>query len=64
VISELSGLVALAVMVEGVPAGTVAGFAEQLTCGGFIGFTFTVKVAAHMAEPFFIFGSAIVALAV
>ena len=52
-------------MVDGVPACTVVGLAEQVTCGGFIGFAFTVKGALHVAEfIFFILASVSVALAV
>ena len=60
-----SGLLAVAVMVDGLPACTVAGFTEQLTCGGFIGFALTVKVAVQVALLFFLyFGSVMVAVAV
>jgi len=38
------------VIAEGSPDLTVDGFAEQLTCGGFIGFAFTVKLAEQVAE--------------
>jgi hypothetical protein len=64
VICALSGLLAEAVMLDGLPDCTVLGLAEQLTCGGFIGFAFTVKLAAHVADPpFFILASLMVALA-
>jgi hypothetical protein len=52
-------------MVDGLPDCTVLGLAEQLTCGGFIGFAFTVKFAVQVADPpFFVLGSLTVALAV
>jgi hypothetical protein len=61
----LSGLLAEAVMLDGLPDCTVLGLAEQLTCGGFIGFAFTVKLAVQVAETLlFVLGSLTVALAV
>jgi hypothetical protein len=63
VIWALSGLDAEAVMVDALPACTVLGLAEQLTCGGFIGLAFTVKLAAQVADPPLILGSLTVALA-
>src|SRR3954468_9045705 len=41
---RLSGLVQVQVSVEGVPAVTVAGFAEQEICGAFFGCSFTLKL--------------------
>ena len=48
-----SGLLAVAVIVDGLPPCTVLGFTEQLTCGGFIGFALTVKLALQVATLFF-----------
>src|SRR3954465_15802364 len=42
---RLSGLVQVQVTVDGVPAVTVAGFAEQEICGAFFGCSFTLKLA-------------------
>ena len=64
-ICALSGLVADAVMVDGLPDCTVLGLTEQLTSGGFIGFALTVKFAVQVADPpFFGLGSVTVAFAV
>ena len=58
VTGTLSGLVQVQVMVEGVPACTEVGFAEQDMVGGFFGGSFTVKLALQLASPpFFILGS-------
>jgi hypothetical protein len=46
----LSGLVQEQVIVEGVPACTVVGFAEQEIVGGCFGFSFTVKFAVQLAS--------------
>jgi hypothetical protein len=60
VTGTLSGLVQVQVSVEGVPAWTDVGFAEQDMVGGFFGGSFTVKVALQLASPpFFTFGSVI-----
>ena len=37
-------------MVDGLPDCTVLGLTEQLTCGGFIGFAFTVYGAEQVAD--------------
>ena len=58
VTGTLSGLVHVQVRVEGVPACTEVGFAEQDMVGGFFGGSFTVNVAVQLVSPpFFIFGS-------
>ena len=58
VTGTLSGLVQVQVRVEGVPACTEVGLAEQDMVGGFFGGSFTVKVAEQLASPpFFILGS-------
>jgi hypothetical protein len=58
VTGTLSGLVQVQVTVEGVPAWTDVGLAEQDMVGGFFGGSFTVKVAVQLASPpFFILGS-------
>src|SRR5256885_4328818 len=44
-----SGLEQLHVIVEGLPAVTVAGLAEQEICGAFFGCSFTLKFARHDA---------------
>jgi len=46
---RLSGLVQVQVTVDGLPAVTVAGFAEQEICGAFFGCSFTLKLAWHDA---------------
>ena len=60
-----SGLIAFAVMVDGVPACTMVGFAEQVTCGGLCG-TLTLKLAPQLVTlwAFGPFGSVRVAFAV
>src|SRR3954453_12227130 len=47
-----SGLEQLHVIVEGLPAVTVAGLAEQEICGAFFGCSFTLKFALHEAVFF------------
>ena len=47
----MSGLLQLQVMVEGVPAITDLGLAEQETCGGFFGRSLMVKLARQLASP-------------
>ena len=54
VTGTLSGLVQLQVMVDGVPAWTIDGFAEQEICGAFLGSSFTVKFAVQLATLFFV----------
>src|SRR5262249_50823075 len=48
----LSGLEHEQLMLEELPATTVAGFAEHEICGGFFGRSLTVKLAEHEAMPF------------
>ena len=65
VTGTLSGLVQVQVMVAGVPAWTIDGFAEQEICGGFLGSSFTVKFAVQLATLFFVaLGSVTVAVVV
>jgi hypothetical protein len=49
VTGTLSGLVQEQVMFAEVPAWTVDGFAEQENCGGFLGNSFTLKLAVALA---------------
>ena len=61
----LSGLVQLQVMVAEDPACTEDGLDEQEICGGFLGGSFTVKLAVQLAVLFFFaLGSVTVAVAV
>ena len=65
VTGTLSGLVQVQVMVAEVPAWTVDGLAEQEICGGFLGGSFTVKLAVQLAVLFFLaLASVTVAVAV
>src|SRR5271170_7111591 len=65
VTGTLSGLVQLQVMVELPPACKDVGLAEQLMVGGFLGGSFTVKLAEQLTVPFFfILGSVMLAVAV
>jgi hypothetical protein len=59
----LSGLEQVQETVEGLPAVTVAGFAEQEICGAFFGSSFTVKFALQEAVFLALFVSAIFAVA-
>jgi hypothetical protein len=61
---RLSGLEQLQVMVDGLPAVTVAGLAEQEICGAFLGCSFTLKFALQEAVFFELLVSLIFALAV
>jgi hypothetical protein len=65
VTATLSGLVQVQLIVEYVPAWTIDGFAEQEIRGGFLGGSFTMKVAMQLASPpFLILGSEIWAVTV
>jgi hypothetical protein len=65
VTGTLSGLVQAQVMIDEVPAWTIDGLAEQEICGGFLGGSFTMKVAMQLASPpFVILGSEIWAVTV
>jgi len=65
VTGTLSGLVQVQVMVAGLPGWTVDGLAEQEICGGFLGGSFTVKLAVQLAVLFFLaLGSVTVAVTV
>jgi hypothetical protein len=58
VTGTLSGLVQVHEIVEEAPACTLVGLAEQETCGGFFGGSFTVKFDVQLASLFFLaFGS-------
>ena len=58
VTGTLSGLVQVHEIVEEAPACTLVGLAEQETCGGFFGGSFTVKFEVQLASLFFLaFGS-------
>src|SRR5437868_15419047 len=61
---RLSGLVQVQVTVDGLPAVTVAGFAEQEICGAFFGCSFTLKLALQEAVFLELFESVILAEAV
>jgi hypothetical protein len=54
VTGTLSGLVQAQVMIDEVPVWTVDGLAEQEICGGFLGGSFTVKLAVQLAVLFFL----------
>jgi len=65
VTGTLSGLVQVQLMVDEVPAWTIDGLAEQEICGGFLGGSFTVKLAVQLAVLFFVaLGSVTVAVVV
>jgi hypothetical protein len=65
VTGTLSGLVQVQVMVADAPVWRVDGLAEQEICGGFLGGSFTVKLAVQLAVLFFFaFGSLTVAVTV
>ena len=65
VTGTLSGLVQVQVMFAEPPTCTLLGLAEQLMVGGFFGGSFTVKLALHVAVPFFFtLGSVILAVTV
>ena len=49
VTGTLSGLVQEQLIVDEVPARTIVGLAEQDICGGFLGGSFTVKLAVQLA---------------
>jgi hypothetical protein len=58
VTGTLSGLVQVHVIVAVPPVCTLVGLAEQETCGGFLGGSFTVKFDVQLASLFFLaFGS-------
>jgi hypothetical protein len=65
VTGTLSGLVQVQLIVAEVPVWTDDGLAEHEICGGFLGGSFTVKVAVQLAVLFFFaLGSVTVAVTV